>query len=159
MSRNRCSKIISLVTTTSSSHELQLDTNNEQLTLSTINENYFLNDTDNMSLSDLNFDSDDSLFDKDYVPSSLDSTKEDSDSSTNTIPNSQPNTVTIPESPEISNDEDTPQNLTKKGQIRKRKKYDESMTQRKEMKKLKVILMCVKKMSHPIYRRSTKKTK
>ncbi|CAG4948448.1 unnamed protein product [Parnassius apollo] len=109
--------------------------------LPSTNENNSLNDADlhNSSDSILDFDSDDSVFDKNYLPSSLDPSKcsEDSDSSTNTIPQSPSINVTVPESPEVSSDEDTPQNFTKKGTIRQRKKYDESPAQRKQIKKLK----------------------
>lgn len=144
MRHNRCSKIISLVPSTSSSQESNQDNNND-LSLSTTNENNFLNDADLHNSSDniFDFNSDDSVFDKDFLPSSLDPSicSEDSeDSSTNTIPNSQPmNITTVPESPEISSNEDTPQDLTKKGTLRKRKKYYNSPAQRKEIKRLKDI--------------------
>ncbi|CAK1583886.1 unnamed protein product [Parnassius mnemosyne] len=141
MRHNRCSKIISMVRSTSSSQESNLNTNYYELPLSTTNENNSLNDADLHISSDiiLDFDSDDSVFDKNYLPSSLDPSKcsEDSDSSTNTIPQSPSINVTVPESPEVSSDEDTPQNFTKKGTIRKRKKYVESPAQRKQIKKLK----------------------
>lgn len=132
MNRNRCLKIMSLVPTTSFSQETPTDTNNDGPPLkTTIDENVldFHNDTN--TLNDLEFDSDDSVFDKNYIPLSL-----DSDSSTNSIPNSQHTRVTIPESPEVSTDEDTTKHVTKKGSIRKRKKYDKSLAQRKHVKKL-----------------------
>ncbi|CAG4992751.1 unnamed protein product [Parnassius apollo] len=141
MRHYRCSKIISMVRSTSSSQESNLNTNYYELPLSTTNENNSLNNADlhNSSDSILDFDSDDSFFDKNYLPSSLDQSKcsEDPDSSTNTTPQSPSINVTVPESPEVSSDEDTPQNFTKKGTIRKRKKYDESPAQRKQIKKLK----------------------
>ncbi|CAG5009459.1 unnamed protein product [Parnassius apollo] len=141
MRHYRCSKIISMVRSTSSSQESNLNTNYYELPLSTTNENNSLNNADLHNSSDriLDFDSDDSFFDKNYLPSSLDQSKcsEDPDSSTNTIPQSPSINVTVPESPEVSSDEDTPQNFTKKGTIRKRKKYDESPAQRKQIKKLK----------------------
>ncbi|CAG4973674.1 unnamed protein product [Parnassius apollo] len=89
MLHNRCSKIISMVRSTSSSQESNLNTNYYELPLSTTNENNSLNDADlhNSSDSILDFDSDDSVSDKNYLPSSLDPSKcsEDSDP-TNTIP-------------------------------------------------------------------------
>ncbi|KAH9633012.1 hypothetical protein HF086_000372 [Spodoptera exigua] len=136
MRHSRSSKIISLVPSTSSSQES--NSTNHELSKK---ENSALNDEDfhnyEYSSDFLDFDSDDSVFDENYLPLSSDLSKcsEDSDSSTNTIPCSQ--SKTIPESPEVSNGEDMPESLTKKGTIRKRKKYDESPAQRKETKRLK----------------------
>ncbi|KAH9643380.1 hypothetical protein HF086_015494 [Spodoptera exigua] len=136
MQHSRSSKIISLVPSTSSSEESN-STNHElsKKENSALNDEYFYNYE--YSSDFLDFDSDDSVFDENYLPLSSDLSKcsEDSDSSTNTIPCSQ--SITIPESPEVSNGEDMPESLTKKGTIRKRKKYDESPAQRKETKRLK----------------------
>ncbi|CAG5002974.1 unnamed protein product [Parnassius apollo] len=101
MRHNRCSKIISMVRSTSSSQESNLNTNYYELPLSTTNENNSLNNADlhNSSDSILDFDSDDSVFDKNYLPSSSDQSKcsQDSDSSTNTIPQLPSINVTVPE--------------------------------------------------------------
>lgn len=115
----------------SSSQEFQLDSPpSVPLTTANVSDGLQNADYHSSSLSELdfNFDSDDSLFDKNYVPSNS-----DSDSSTNTIPSSQQISKVIPE----SSDEETPQNLTKKGKIRKRQMYEMPLVQRKKLKKLK----------------------
>ncbi|KAL0883582.1 hypothetical protein ABMA27_015733 [Loxostege sticticalis] len=102
----------------SSSQEFQLDSPpSVPLTTANVSDGLQNADYHSSSLSELdfNFDSDDSLFNKNYVPSNS-----DSDSSTNTIPSSQQISKVIPE----SSDEETPQNLTKKGKIRKRMKVN-----------------------------------
>ncbi|CAG4948862.1 unnamed protein product [Parnassius apollo] len=172
MRHNRCSKIISLVRSTSSSQESNLNTNYYELPLSTTNENNSLNDADlhNSSDSILDFDSDDSGFDKIYLPSSLNQ-------------NVQKIQILL-QIPSPNHRQLTSQFLShlksqatkirhkisqKKRTIRKRKKYDESPAQRKQIKKLKDMESkyklkpgCndgCKKISYPVYRRSTTKSK
>lgn len=84
------------------------------------------------------FDSDDSVLDKDYeLPESLKRNidNSDSDSDADFIPCSQQITHrTILESPENSDDETDQVRLTKKGNIRKRKTYNVSLKDRKRLK-------------------------
>lgn len=93
------------------------------------------------------FDSDDSVFDKDYIPPQRKNNKSsviDSDSDIDFIENSQQNNIRVSESPEredfekenqtVSASENVIQ-LTKKGSVRKRKHYDSSLRERTKAKK------------------------
>lgn len=104
------------------------------------------------------FDSDDSVFDKDYIPPQRKNNKSsviDSDSDIDFIENSQQNNIRVSESPEREDFEPENQTdqafenviqLTKKGSVRKRKHYDTSLRERTKAKKeLKTITKyCVK---------------
>lgn len=93
------------------------------------------------------FDSDDSVFDKDYNPPQRKNNKSsviDSDSDIDFIENSQQNNIRVSESPELEDfapETQTDQasenliQLTKKGSVRKRKHYDTSLRERTKAKK------------------------
>ncbi|XP_072940560.1 uncharacterized protein [Epargyreus clarus] len=141
MSCSRSSKILALLEPSTSSNQESHDINNDNLFQHLPETNKSIPIYDNLQCNldgELDFDSDDSVFDKDYVPPNLISAanSNDSDFSSNIIPNSQSRNITVPESPECCNDENTPQDLTKKGNPRKRKKYDQSVAERRELKKL-----------------------
>lgn len=110
------------------------------------------------SSTESDFDSDDSIFDKDYIPPQRKNNKSsdiDSDSDIDFIENSQQNNIRVSESPEREDFEPENQTdqvfenviqLTKKGSVRKRKHYGTSLRERTKAKKeLKTITKyCVK---------------